>query len=71
MLVQEVLLDADADMTAANIKTRLDASGPDARQDCAHNPLPPSQEKQPDLSSQSHAQAQQVAGLEDIRIDNV
>ncbi|KAA6420730.1 MAG: hypothetical protein FRX49_09307 [Trebouxia sp. A1-2] len=68
---REVLLDADADMTAANIKTRLDASGPDARQDCAHNPLPPSQEKQPDLSSQSHAQAQQVAGLEDIRIDNV
>lgn len=61
MLVQEVLLDADADMTAANLKTKLDASGPDACQDHAHNSLPPSQDKQPDIATQSYVQARQVA----------
>ena len=61
MLVQEVLLDADADMTAATLKTKLDASGPHARQDHAHNPLPPSQDKRPDLAAQSQVQAQQIA----------
>ncbi len=64
MLLQEVLLDADADMTAATLKTKLDASGPDARQDHAHNPLPPSQDKQPDLSAQSHVQTQQDASAD-------
>jgi len=64
VLLQEVLLDADADMTAATLKTKLDASGPDARQDHAHNPLPPSQDKQPDLSAQSHVQTQQDASAD-------
>lgn len=60
MLLQEVLLDADADMTGATLKTKLVASGWYARQDNAHNPIPPSQDKQPDLSAQSQVQAQQV-----------
>ena len=64
MLLQEVLLDADADMTAATLKTKLDTSGQDARQDHAHNPLPPSQDKQPDLAEQSQVQAQQVANTD-------
>ncbi len=64
MLLQEVLLDADADMTAVNLKTKLDASGPNARQEHAHNPLPPSQDKQPDLAAQSQVQAQQIASAD-------
>ncbi len=64
VLLQEVLLDADADMSAANLKTKLDASGLDARQDHTHNPLPPSQDKQPDMSAQSQVQAQQVASAD-------
>ena len=60
VLLQEVLLDADADMSAANPKTKLDLSGSDAPQGHDHNVLPPSQDKQPDLSAQSQIQAQQV-----------
>ncbi|DBA97002.1 TPA: hypothetical protein ACH3X1_015285 [Trebouxia sp. C0004] len=42
---KEVLLDADANMTAANLKTKMDPSGLDAQQDHARKPMTPSHGK--------------------------
>lgn len=56
-LVQEVLLDADAEAAtgAANLRTALDQSGHNSRQggNSLHQPQPASQDKQQDLEAQN------------------
>ncbi len=59
-MLQEVLLDADADMAAANLKPGLEQEGPSIPQKDTKTPQPPSQHKQPNLEATDQLTSQTV-----------